>query len=172
MQNPQPYGFAKFHKKHAAASCFIFSCKLLAQFKHFSDSTLRKEKVPEAEIEAPRLLARQKLETLEFESNEHNVSIDVKSTYTNFPLSEVIEVTLKCLFSIETTPDIGKMTHEFPLKRSVKNVYFKSNGNWYRQKNGLAIGACLLSAILASKWRKTFLEKRIAGRNNKMSPLS
>ena len=124
VQNPHPYGFANFHKKHATASFIVYSCKFLPQYKLFSDSTLRKERVPGAEIEASSLLARKKLEILEFESNEQNVSIDVKSTYTNFPLSQVIETTLRCLFSIETTPYIGKTTHEFPLKRAVTNVYF------------------------------------------------
>ena len=54
------------------------------------------------------LLARQKPETLQLVANEQIVLLDVKSLYTNVPVSEAIEIALQCSYSSDTQPDFER----------------------------------------------------------------
>ena len=113
------------------------------------------EKVPGANIETSTLETRKKLEMLVLDENEQTISLDVKSLYTNVPVSEAMEIALRSLYSGDDAPQIDKSTLKLLLKLAVTNVHFKSNNTWYCQKDGLAMGASL-AVILANIWMKSF----------------
>ena len=74
--------------------------------------------------------------------------------YTNVFVSDAIDIALK-LYTTDYAPDIERSTLKLQLKLAVTNNYFKSNGKWYCQKDGLAMGASL-AVILANIWMQSF----------------
>ena len=87
--------------------------------------------LPGAIIETSSLIAREKLETLELEANEQIVSLKVKNLYTSVPVSEAIELILRCLYSSYILPDIERSTLKLLLKPAITKVYFKIDGKCY-----------------------------------------
>ena len=79
----------------------------------------------------------------------------LKFVKTNVPVSEAIEVALRCLYPSDTPPNIESSTFKLLFEVAVTNVYSKSNGNFYCQK-GLAIGASLryIGPNLYKKFRR------------------
>ena len=75
------------------------------------------------------MIATKKLETLELEANEQILSPQVKSLYIDVPVSEAIEVALRCLYSCDTPLDTERSTIKLLIKLAVTNVHFISNGN-------------------------------------------
>ena len=84
--------------------------------------------------------------------------MDVKSLYTNVPVSEAIEIALRYLYSSDNALDIERSTLKLLLKLAVHKFHFKSKDNWYCQKDCLAMGATL-AVVLAKIWMKSFEEK-------------
>ena len=129
-------GWQNFTKKTLQRTSFLSipenSYHLLNTFL-----TLFFEKVPGANIETSSLIARQKLETLELETNDQIVSLDVTNLYTNVPVSKAIEFFQLFVYSNDTPFDIERSTLKLLFKLPFRNVYFKSNGNWYCEKRRL-----------------------------------
>ena len=75
--------------------------------------------------------------------------------YTKIQVSEEIAVTLRSLYSIDNAPDIERSTLKMLLKLAVTKVHFKSNDNWYCQKDGLAMDESL-AVVLANIWMKSY----------------
>ena len=79
----------------------------------------------------------------------------MKSSYTNVPLKEAIEIALQKLYSQESPPEIQRATMKRLLNMAVSKVYFKCNDSWYVQVDGLAMGASL-AVIPTNLWLKEF----------------
>ena len=71
--------------------------------------------------------AREILEKTELSSDESIISLDVKSLYTNFPLSEAVEIALRRLYEQVNTPETSRKTMKKLLKLVVSRVHFKCN---------------------------------------------
>ena len=113
------------------------------------------EKLPGANIETNSKDARAALEATKLDEDELVVSPDVKSLYTNVPVEEAIEMTLKELYSSDEVPEIPRSAMKSLLRLAVTNVHFKCNKMWYTQSDGLAMGASL-AVLLANLWMKSF----------------
>ena len=101
------------------------------------------DKAPGANIETSTLDARKKLESIKFGPDVSRVSLDVKSSYTNVPVNEAIEVALRSLYLSDHAPDMSRSTLKMLLKVAVTNVCFKCNDRRFCQVDGLAMGASL-----------------------------
>ena len=71
------------------------------------------------------------------------VNLDVKSLYTNFPLTEAVEIVMRRLYEQIDPPEVSCKTMKNLLNLAVSKVYFKCNGLWYVQKDVVAMGASL-----------------------------
>ena len=74
-------------------------------------------------------------------------------------VGEAIEIALRALYSSNLAPEIPRSTMKGLLKLALTNVYFKCNGMWYEQSDGLAMGASL-AVILANVLMKSFETSR------------
>ena len=90
-------------------------------------------------------------EKTELDSDDSIISLDVKSLYTNVPLREAVEIALRRLYEQVNPSELSRKT----MKKLLSKVRFKSNGLWYVQKDGLAMGASL-AVILANLWLKEY----------------
>ena len=74
--------------------------------------------------------------------NYYMASCDIESLYTNIPLSETIDIILSLLFKHPTDTFIGLSKNLFKtlLELSVFNCFFKFNGKYYKQCDGLGMG--------------------------------
>ena len=74
------------------------------------------------------------------------------------PVSDAIEIALRCLYSSDHAPDLERSTLKLMLKFAEKNIHFNCNNKWYCQVDGLAITASM-AVILANVWMKSFEDK-------------
>ena len=147
------YRLAKTHKKETTRQLVLsIPGNSYQKFKQISDIIL--QKAPGANIETSTQNARKALESLILEDDEQVVSLDVKSLYINVPVGEAKKIALRELYSSNLAPDISSSAKKF-VKACSENFYFKSNGNWYIQSDGLAMRASL-AVILANVWMKSF----------------
>ncbi len=71
-------------------------------------------------------------------------SFDIKSLFTNIPLSETVEICVENLFSSDfAPPDIMKKDFQALLKVAVENMFFIFDGTYYNQIDGVAMGSPL-----------------------------
>ena len=84
------------------------------------------EQVPGANMETFSLQAREKLENIKFDENDQIVFLDVKSLYTNIPVSETIEIALRSLYSSDNAPEIEQSTLRLLLNLAITNAHFIS----------------------------------------------
>jgi len=75
-------------------------------------------------------------------------SLDVESLFTNIPLDETIDiVTTKVFGKKRKVKDISRSDFKRLLEISTKGTVFYFNGNYYRQKDGVAMGSPLGPAL-------------------------
>ena len=75
-------------------------------------------------------------------------SLDVDSLFTNIPLDETIEiVTNKVYNGVESVNGLLKSDFKRLLSLSTQGTVFYFNGNYYRQKDGVAMGSPLGPAL-------------------------
>ena len=117
---------AKFHKQKNTPIRPVSSIRGNSYYKLYKLLAQLFEKVPGAIIETSSLIAR---ETLELKANEQIVSQNVKKLYTIVPVSEAIEVVLRCLYSSDTLPKIERSTLKLLLKPPITKMYFKMTVN-------------------------------------------
>ena len=113
------------------------------------------DEIEGANIETNTQMAKEILEKTELHSEESIISLDVKSLYTNVPLKEAVEIALRRLYEQVNPPETSRKTMKKLLNLAVSRVYFKCNGLWYVEKDGLGMGASL-AVILANLWLKEY----------------
>ncbi|XP_071443316.1 putative nicotine oxidoreductase [Hetaerina americana] len=100
----------------------------------------------------------QHLTQRELPSSKHIlVSFDVKDLFTNIPISEAVKVAEETLKQTGAEPPF---LDEFLalLRVCVEENYFKFNGKFFQQKDGLAMGSPL-SPLLADLYMNDFEER-------------
>ena len=99
-----------------------------------------------------------KLSNIELNENEELVSFDVKSLYTNVPLQEAINDCTELLYSGKyAKPPVDRTTFKELVILCSSDVVLLSNGEYYKQVDGLAMGslpAPLLANELMNKYDK------------------
>ena len=85
------------------------------------------QRLPDANIETNSEDARVALESTKLDEDELTVSLDVKSFYTNVPVEEAIEISLKELYSSDGVPEIPRSAMKRLLRLAVTNLHFKCN---------------------------------------------
>ena len=108
-----------------------------------------------ANIETNTQLAREILEKAVLDSDERLISLDIKSLHTDVPLKQAVKLALSISYEQVNPPETSRKTMKKQLNLAVSKVHFKSNGLWYVQKDGLAMGASL-AIILANLWLKEY----------------
>ena len=92
-------------------------------------------------------------------NNVHMCSFDIKSLFTNVPLTEVINICISQLYHSEITPPgIPEMVCHELLKMSTVNVQFSFNNEMYMQVDGVAMGSPL-GPVLANIFVGYYEEK-------------
>ena len=90
-------------------------------------------------------------------------SFDIDSLFTNMPLDETIEICVKNLFGRKRKfKGFTKLEFKELLQFAVKDALFIFNGNYYVQRDGVAMGSPLgptLANIFLCHWEKTWLKK-------------
>ena len=80
----------------------------------------------------------------------HMCSFDIKSLFTNIPLTEVIDICMEQLYHSDiTSPNIPEEVCRELLNMATVNVEFSFNDHMYRQVDGVAMGSPL-GPILAN----------------------
>ncbi len=75
-------------------------------------------------------------------------SLDVESLFTNIPLDETIEIVTKKVFDKKTQVNgLSRTDFRELLTLCTKGTVFLFNGNYYRQKDGVAMGSPLGPAL-------------------------
>ena len=151
------YGLAKVHKDNVPlrpvlslpASCYHKLNKVLSRFF---------DKVPGANIETCTPAMKELLASSTIDEDETIFSLDVESLYTNVPVQEAIIHAVDCLYSFECVPEFEKDVFIQLMKLAVTDVHFMACGQWFLQKDGVAMGSSL-AVILAHLWLKKFEEK-------------
>ena len=97
------------------------------------------------------------------DSNCFMTSFDIDSLFTNIPLDETIEICVKNLFGRKRKfKGFTKLEFKELLQFAVKDALFIFNGNYYVQRDGVAMGSPLgptLANIFLCHWEKTWLKK-------------
>ena len=76
--------------------------------------------------------------------------MDVKSLFTNVPVEESIQKAADQLYEKDCHPELEKDTFIELMRLTAKKVCFMSGGDWYIQKDGVAMGS-----VLAYWWSHT-----------------
>ena len=113
------------------------------------------DKIEGANIETNTQTATEILEKLELDSDQSLISPDGETLYTNVPLKEAVEITLRRLYDQINPPEKSRKAMKKLLNLAVSKVHSKCNGLWYVQKDGLTIGASL-ALRLANLWLKEY----------------
>ena len=156
-QSARLYGLAKLHKDNVPlcpvlslpGSCYHKLNKILSRFF---------DKVPGANIETCTPAKKDLLASSTIDEDETVFSLDVKSLYTNVPVQEAIIHAVECLYSSECVPEFEKDVFIQLMKLAVTEVHFMACGQWFLQKDGVAMGSSL-AVFLANLWPKKFEEK-------------
>ena len=151
------YGLAKVHKDNAPlrpvlslpGSCYHKLIKVLSRFF---------DKVHGANFETCTSAMKELLASSTIDEDETIIFLDVKSLYTNVPVQEAIIHAVECLYSSECVPEFEKNVFIQLMKLAVTDVHCMACGQWFLQKDGVAMGSCL-AVILANLWLKKFEEK-------------
>ena len=88
------------------------------------------------------------------------LSFDVKSLFTQVPVSETIQIILDTIRDQDLPCCLSLTTLEELLRLCTEDVQFLCNGTFYRQVDGVAMGSCL-GPIFAEIFMG-FLEKKIS----------
>ena len=107
------------------------------------------DKIEGVNIETNTQMVREILEKIELDSDESIISLDVKSSYTNAPLTEAVKIAMRRLYEQINPTEISRKTMKKLLKFAVSKLKLKCNGLWYVQKGGLAM-ITFLAVILAN----------------------
>jgi len=90
-------------------------------------------------------------------------SLDIESLFTNIPLEEVIDICCNQLFLNKTSINgLNKRDLNKLLRLATQENIFMFNGNYYKQKDGVAMGSPLgpiLANIFLCYHEKRWLEK-------------
>ena len=92
---------------------------------------------------------------------EDVASLDVTALFTMVPLKENVESTAELLSQTDALGDLSKDTFQELRMLAVSNVVFPFKGKYYKQKDGVAMGAHLkplLANIFMSKFNRKILE--------------
>ena len=154
---PRLYGLAKVHKKDIPVrpvlsmpgSAYHKIGKFLAQFVSH---------VPECNINTSSKHISDKIKSVHLDEGEELISFDVVSLYTNVPVIESIEDCANLLYNPRAThgtPCFSKETFITLAKLACCNVMMLTNDGFYRQIEGLAMGAPL-APYLANAWLSKF----------------
>ena len=108
-----------------------------------------------ANIETSTPDARRNLESLKLGPDEIIIYLEAKSLYTNVPVNEATEITLRSQYSSEHAPEMSRSTFKAILKPAVTNICFKCKDRLIFQMDGLEMGASFAVA-LANIWMKSF----------------
>ena len=120
-----------------------------------------------ANIETSTVDMKNRLVAAELEPDEVVFSMNVESLYTNVPLMEAILLAADKLYASDKQPPMDKETFIRLLSVAVTNVHFISNGRWYKQYDGVAMGSAL-SVILANLWLSQY-EGALSGTDTTLS---
>ena len=83
-----------------------------------------------------------KIKDVVLEDDEVIISFDVSSLYTNVPVDEAIHEAAELLYSGEVSaPPVDKETFVKLLQLATKDVVMLTHEGYYRQTDGLAMGA-------------------------------
>jgi hypothetical protein len=99
---------------------------------------------------------------LDIDQNERLASLDIQDLYTNIPVKEAVEITIKKLIELDMIKNslMTKKDIKDLLNISLKNSYFQFNGKYYKQKKGLPMGNTL-SPILADIYMDQYLSEHL-----------
>ena len=162
------YGLAKVHKKDIPLRP-VLSLPGSAYDKLNKWLSTFFEKIPGANIETSTERMKDTLNKTTLEPNETLFSMDVKSLYTNVPVTEAIDLACDALYATELPPELNRSTFRKLMELAVTNVWFLCDSEWYIQKDGVAMGASL-AVILANLWMKKF-EPKIATEHPTPAPV-
>ena len=108
----------------------------------------------EAKIKASSSEIRDAVQELVLNDDEVLISLDVKSLYTNVPVSESISLAADLAYRHQDMP-FDKQTFIDLLRLALIDVLFQVGNSWYRQVDGLAMGS-KLAVYLANIWMSQF----------------
>ena len=166
------YGLAKVHKQGTPL-------RPVLSFDHLNETSAKYcDKIEGANIETNTQMARELLEETELDSDENMISLDVKSFNTNVSLKEAVEKAARRLYEQINPPEISCKTMRKLLNLAVSKVYFKFNGLWYVQRDGLARRASLavnLASLLLREYEPALMKEApkltvLNENNNKVCP--
>ena len=80
-------------------------------------------------------------------TNKYMVSYDVTSLFTNIPLEETINLTIKLLFEAKPYLKVSRKDLQKLFQFATIQTNFLFNGNIYDQVDGLAMGSPLASIL-------------------------
>ena len=101
--------------------------------------------------------------------NEIMVSFDVESLFTNVPIDDAVQATLR---KLENDPSLADRTTLTPaqiadlLNFVLRSTYFQYNGSIYKQREGAVMGSPV-SAVIANLYMESFEEQAIASSSHK-----
>ena len=88
------------------------------------------ERLPGANIVPNSKDTRAALEALKLNEGELDVSLGVKSLWTNVPVEEATVIELKELYSSDEMSEIPRSAMKSLLRLAVNNVHFRCNEMW------------------------------------------
>ena len=87
------------------------------------------------------------LKNLQLNSESYMVSYDIESLYTNIPIDETIQILLDQMNEENLVRNAEKKELKRMLLQATGNSYFIFNGQYYKQKEGLAMGQPLSTPL-------------------------
>ena len=169
-QPPRIYGLPKLHKAdiplRPIVSCVntfaydlsAYLANILSPLTGNSDFTVRNSAHFVSSINSETIL-----------DNEIMVSFDVESLFTNVPIDDAVQATLR---KLENDPSLADRTTLTPaqiadlLNFVLRSTYFQYNGSIYEQREGAAMGSPV-SAVIANLYMESFEEQAIASSSHK-----
>ena len=169
-QPPRIYGLPKLHKAdiplRPIVSCVntfaydlsAYLANILSPLTGNSDFTVRNSAHFVSSINSEMIL-----------DNEIMVSFDVESLFTNVPIDDAVQATLR---ELEKDPSLADRTTLTPaqiadlLNFVLRSTYFQYNGSIYEQREGAAMGSPV-SAVIANLYMESFEEQAIASSSHK-----
>ena len=160
-QPPRLYGLAKVHKENIPVRP-VLSMPGSAYHGVANQVAFWLSYVEECKINCSTQTIRDSLKDLQLDENTEFVSFDVKSLYTNVPVSEAIQVCADLLYNgINPRPPVSKETFIKLAEISSCNVILSTHDGLYRQVDGLAMGSPP-APHLANGWMNQF-DKTVQG---------
>ncbi len=140
-QPPRLYGLAKVHKQSVPVRPVLSMPG--SPYDNVGTMVTKWLSVnPESQIRCTNKQVVDKIKDVTLEEDEVMVSFDVSSLYTNVPVDEAISEAAEMLFSGKVSkPPVDKDTFITLAKLACKDVVMLTHDGYYRQLDGLAMGA-------------------------------